>query len=292
MELIDVHTHLAPATQGAETYAEIEKLFQPGSLVEHLDQTGFDGALVSVPPPFYRQGQSLEATTAWVDQLNLGILKAVVGKSQLKPLAYLPLDQPELALAIAQKSSGKFSGFTASVSANSVAMHDDRMLPLWRKLDDLGAPLFLHPGNSSDHRLKGFYLENLLGNPLETTIAVAQLSFGGILERYPKMRIVLAHCGGMVSSVVGRWDQGARTSRPDVNTELELPSRSIQRLWVDSVVHDDSTLQHAVHQFGRDKIVPGSDWPFLMGSARPLDELQRAGIDREQIQANLLGLLT
>lgn len=293
MSLIDVHTHLAPQIPDAESYAGAKQLFSADALVEYLDQVGFDGALVSVPPPFYRQGKSASETEAWVTQLNTGLLAVTAGNPKLSPLAYLPFDQPEQAIQVIGElgPDPRFAGFTASLSHLSVSMHDDRMREVWKALDAIQAVIFLHPGHSADPRLDDFYLSNLLGNPLETTIAVAQLSFANILETYPNMRIILAHCGGLVGNVVARWDQGVLTHRPDVPTDISLPSTSIRRMWVDSVVHDHLVLHNAIEQFGVDKLVPGSDWPFPMGTTNPVADLNEVGITPEQQRQNLQHLL-
>lgn len=302
---IDVHTHLAPQLTAEEVATlpgvtrlderlEIDgqlvgqpKLYQPEALTAWLTSRELDAAVVSIPPPFYRQGLSPQRAAAWVQAVNSGLARAVADEAKLSLAAYLPLDHPELAVAEFDRlfagnpvgeitvdgarvaSDAKWVAVTASAGGGSVSLADPDLEPLWERLASTGCPLVLHPGTADDQRLDPFYLANLLGNPYETAVAAAQLLFGGVLTRFPDLRVVLVHCGGVVPAVVGRWQRGFDTERPGVVPIGTSVRQALRNVWLDCLTHDPGAVDLAVANFGSDRIVLGSDWPFPMGSDDP-----------------------
>ncbi|HEY2052870.1 MAG TPA: amidohydrolase family protein [Solirubrobacterales bacterium] len=294
---VDFHTHLAPALADADLAAlAIERnekgrlvldghavgppgLYEPDRLLADLDGRDLDRAVVSVPPPFFRQTLDPDAGARWVRALNDGLAAVAGATERLLPLAYLPLEHPEPAIAEQRRlrEEGGWAGYCASAGGRSVSLADEALAPLWRALDDDAALLLLHPGTSPDKRLDEFYLHNLLGNPVETALAAAQLVFGDVLPRHPRMRVLLVHCGGCVPDLVPRWDHGVATDRPGLPPLTEPPSTAVRRFFVDCLVHDPGAVDRAVEVFGEDRMVLGSDWPFPMGSEDPVSLIAHRG---------------
>jgi len=295
---IDLHAHLAPALDGA-TIAALDgveatadgrlaldgetsgppNLYRAERLVAALSRNGLDAATVSVPPPFFRQRLPARLAAPWTQALNAGIIARTMEHPRLLPLAYLPLEHPALALAEYERVRDEpaFVGVVGSAGGASASLADAELAPLWRLLDADGRLLLLHPGNAPDPRLDAFYLGNLLGNPVETSVAAAQLVFGNVLARHPRMRVLLVHCGGCVPVLVGRWARGLATARPGVDAAIEPPHDAVRRLFVDCLAHDPAVVDLAAATFGEDKLVLGSDWPFPMG----LDDPRTAVAHRE-----------
>ena len=228
MPSTDVHTHLAPllshAVEGVQEDGDgrlvvdghrvgLPGLYDAQRLTRQLVVNGVDRAWVSAPPPFYRQGMEPAQTRFWVRALDDGLRARLAGESTLDRLTYLPFDQPEVALELAGDVDDSL-GWTASAGGGSVALDDPALDPLWTELEARQKPLVLHPGESPDTRLGPHYLSNLLGNPVESGVAAAQLVLGGVLARHPDLTIVLVHCGGVVPAVVGRWSRGHLRRRP------------------------------------------------------------------------------
>ncbi len=294
---VDFHTHLAPAIPArAPAALGVERdqagrllvdghavgppgLYRADRLLAWLDQRGLDRAVVSVPPPFFRQDLDADRAAAWVRAVNDGLAAAVRGADRLLPLAYLPLEHPGLAIAERKRlrEEGGWVGYCASAGGRSVSLADGSLVPLWRALDDEAALLLLHPGTSPDRRLEEFYLHNLLGNPVETALAAAQLVFGDVLPTNPRMRVLLVHCGGCVPDLVPRWDHGVATDRPGLKPLTEPPSQAVRRFFVDCLVHDPRAVDRAVEVFGEDKLLLGSDWPFPMGTEDPAGLIAHRG---------------
>jgi len=287
-----MHAHLAPRHDLAPISTDVPaSLYAPDELEQQLDLTGRGEAVVSVPPPFFRQHLPEGAAARWVEVANDGICAAVRGYPRLLPLGYLPLEHPELAVAEYERLRRRpVVGVCGAAGGASLSLAEPRFDPLWRALDRDGRMLMLHPGTAPDPRLKAFYLANLLGNPTETALAAAQLVFGDVLVRYPDMRVLLVHCGGAVPAMIGRWQRGYDTSRPGIKPLLEPPSDMVRRLYVDCLAHDPMLVRHAVAVFGADKMVLGSDWPFAMGAEDPYDQIRHLGLD-DAVTANAKRLL-
>jgi aminocarboxymuconate-semialdehyde decarboxylase len=296
---VDFHVHLAPDLDDEQAAVLViarddegrlvldghavgpPDLYAPDRLLAALAANGLDRAVVSVPPPFFRQDLDAEAAAAWVRAINDGLAAVAAAHDQLLPLAYLPLEHPEAAIAEARRlrEEGGWAGFCAAAGGRSVSLADDALAPLWRALDQDAALLLLHPGATPDRRLEEFYLHNLLGNPVETAVAAAHLVFGDVLPTHPRMRVLLVHCGGCVPDLVPRWDHGVATHRPGLRPLTEPPSTAVRRFFVDCLVHDPGAVDRAVEVFGEDKLVLGSDWPFPMGTKDPVALIAHRGAE-------------
>ena len=130
-------------------------------------------------------------------------------------------------------------------------------------------------------------LFNLIGNPVDTTIAIANVVFGGLADLYPKLRWGFVHGGGVAPYLAGRWDHGWH--KREVTRELipqTLPSEILRRFWYDCIVHDERTLVYLAESVGWDRIMIGSDCPFDMGVVDPVsfvDEIPEAQEHRDAL---------
>jgi aminocarboxymuconate-semialdehyde decarboxylase len=129
--------------------------------------------------------------------------------------------------------------------------------------------VFIHPLDVlGAERLTKYYLRNLLGNPAETAVALASLMFGGVFERFPHIRFLAAHGGGVAPFVIGRWELGARV-RPELAHLAASPLELLRQSYVDSIVHGAPELCYLIEMLGAERIVLGSDTPFDMGTRDP-----------------------
>ncbi len=276
--MIDLHAHLAPRLPaGAREPGVPPELRRPTALLEHLDRLGLEEAVVSIPPPFYRQELPPDDAAAWVAAVNDGLAEVVADQPRFSAFAYLPLEHPPLARREIERVDGRgFVGFTAAAGGGSASLADGELEPCWQALDERGAALLLHPGEPPDPRLEPMYLGNLLGNPFETTLAAAQLIFGDVPARFPRIRIVLAHGGGAVAALAGRWQRGVDTDRPGLRPLTEGPLQALKRFYVDSITHHPEVTELVRRVIGPDRVVFGSDWPFPMGSSAGLQDAANA----------------
>jgi len=312
---LDVHAHLvpvdAPALEGIGGVdwdaargmlvvdghtVGVKALYDPQGLVRWMDMHGIGRAWISAPPPLYRPHLDPIASATWTRYINVGLRNLAAGyPGRLAPLFHLPLEHPEVAAAAAVACVAEGATcFSAPAGGYSTPTFSDAaLLPLWEALDRVSAFLFLHPGQCCDGRLSAFYLENLLGNPCETTVAAAHLVFGGVAERFSSIRFCLAHAGGATAMLAGRWQRGWDTERPGVDRQREAPRNALRRFYVDSIAHDQDALALAAIVFGEEHILFGSDWPFPMGLPDPGVQLAAVSppLRRKILTGNALPLL-
>lgn len=295
----DVHTHIMPQAiiaagerglYGMHTDpttlhicahgVPVHPLSNADMLVERVKSDGLDGAIVSVPPPLFRPDLSAGDRASYTHLVNDSLLSACQARHPvLRPFAYLPVEDPELAADIAGHLDHNWAGAVAGTELGVLSYASPRYDALWQALDNAKLPLFIHPGSSPDKRLDPFYLSNLLGNPVETTIAAANLVFAGVMHRFPGLKVILAHGGGCVAALCGRWQQGAATKRHGIPDLPLQPLDAVRRFYVDSMVHSPAFLTAIIDIIGADRILLGSDWPFPMGASSAEHDLAHLDIE-------------
>lgn len=300
---LDVHAHLAPviperlaALPDVQWHDHpprltldghaigIADLYFPDRLLRWMDEHAVERALISVPPPLYRQQLDERAAEDWAEYLNDGLLDIAADHAdRLQALLHLPLEHPALALRLQQRHAGSAAAGVALAAGGEprILYSDPAFTPLWQALEAQGAFVFLHPGSCADGRLGTFYLENLLGNPIETGVAAAHLVMAGVPQRFPRLRICLAHAGGAFTSLVGRLEHGFETRRAGVDLAVERPLQAARRLYADCIAHHPSALRMARDVFGADHLLFGSDWPFPMGLPKGAPDGWSPPADRE-----------
>ena len=150
-------------------------------------------------------------------------------------------------------------------------LSDPAFAPFWKKAEELGTLVMIHPNGFTDAaRLTRFYFNNVIGNPLETTIALHYLIFDGVLERHPKLKILAVHGGGYLGGYSGRIDH-AWGARSDAHGNLpQPPTTYLKRVYVDTVVFTPHQLAELVRVFGADHVVMGTDYPYDMADFDPV----------------------
>jgi aminocarboxymuconate-semialdehyde decarboxylase len=188
-------------------------------------------------------------------------------------LAALPLHEPDLALQELERAA-RLPGVRGAYVATSILereLSDQAFFSVYEALEGLALPLFLHPVFViGEQRLRQFYLTNLLGNPFEAAIAAAHLIFGGVLDRFPRIEIVLPHAGGAFPWVVGRLERGWE-KRPELRTCREPPTAYLRRFHYDTIGYSDALLGDLVRLVGADRVLMGSDYCFPIAYERPVD---------------------
>jgi aminocarboxymuconate-semialdehyde decarboxylase len=181
-------------------------------------------------------------------------------------------------------------------SIDGVELADPRFNPFWAKAEELDVIVFLHPRGfvEGEERLAGRgRLGNIIGNPLETTVALSHLIFEGTLDRYPGVKIVAAHGGGFLPSYIGRSDHCHNSDdRGCRGEEQKKPSEYLQQIYFDSLVYRTRNLEHLINEAGVSQIVLGTDYPYGMENRNVIAHLLSVpGLSDEDREAILGGTL-
>ena len=187
---------------------------------------------------------------------------------RLLALGNVALQHPELSIEQLDHCIGELGmrGVEISTAVNGLELDDPRFAPFWARAEELGCLVFIHPfGTSLGERVSRFYLQNVIGQPIETTIALSHLIFGGVLDRHPGLKILAAHGGGYLPSYIGRSDH-AYDTRPDAHSMRKAPSEYLRQLNFDTLVYTPEILRHLISQVGASQVVVGTDYPFDMGA--------------------------
>ena len=195
---------------------------------------------------------------------------------QFSCMAQVPLQDPEAAAAELERAA-KNGHIGVQIAANIAGNNlDDPALDVfWEKAVSLDLPIFIHPQGqaASPERLQDYYLRNFIGNPLDTTIAVSCLIFGGVLDRFPDIKFYLSHVGGFVPWIRGRWQHGyGERQEPKVHGAKD-PEEYFGRFYYDTIIHNDDCLEFAVKTLGADNIIYGTDYPADMGNHQPARDI-------------------
>jgi aminocarboxymuconate-semialdehyde decarboxylase len=219
--------------------------------------------------------------------------------NRVSALGTVPLQDPELAareLETVMEEPG-LHGVEIAASVNGLYLGADHFAPFWAAAEATGALVFVHPTTRGFGipALNDFYLWNTTGNPLETTITAAHLIMAGVMERHPRLKLLLAHGGGAILSLRGRL-RHAHSFQPQARAQLaESPEDSLRRFYFDTVTHDSTLLQALIDYAGVDHVLLGSDYPFDMGVERPAEIVRALGLpptdEAKILGGNLVNLL-
>jgi len=183
-------------------------------------------------------------------------------------MAQLPMqDPPAAARELERAVKGGHLGAQIGSNVGGKNLDERKLDAVWRKAVKLDVPFFIHPAGdrSGSDRLKDYYLDNFIGNPLETTICASILIFGGVFDRFPRIKFLLSHTGGFTPWIRGRWQHGyGERAEPKVNG-AKSPNHYIKKFYYDTIIHDADAFEYACKILGANRIVYGTDYPFDMG---------------------------
>jgi len=268
--VVDIHAHVIVPGLGAEPPpAAVREFSDVPRILEEQDRARVD--LVVLCP--------------WVRLLDREPERqneALAGlrSDRVAVLGTCPIDRPELLVEL--MADGRFAGVEIAASWDEEYPGGDRYRDFWAAAEETGAVVFVHPTTNAFPQaiFQRHYLFNLVGNPVETTLAAADMVISGVLDDHPKLKVVLAHGGGAVTTLRGRL-QHAQTFKPpgrDVVT-------AIRRFFFDTVVFDPGVLRALVDFAGPERVLLGSDYPFDMGDERPAEVVRALGLPADDEEA-------
>jgi len=266
-----------------------------------LDEAGIDMQVLTLTTP----GPVIEEPAFAVSlarTVNDALARIVAERpTRFTALATLPLNDPEASVIEAERAMSElgFKGFMLFSNVNGVALADERYWPLYERVNDAGAVLYIHPTFPVGvEAMTEYWLMPLVGFVFDTTLAAAALVFSGVVKRYPDIRWVLGHLGGAIPYLAERLDRGYHAYEACRANIDKPPSEYLKQFYYDSVNFDADALALAINFAGVDRILAGSDYPHLIGSLKQMVEsvqgLEQSDDDIAKILAGntamLLGL--
>ena len=267
-------------------------LVEPEVRLDDMDRMGIDVQAISVAPPQYfywaEAAVGIEAARVTNDRIA-----AIVAEhpDRFVGIGTLPLQDIDAALEELARATSElgFRGVEICTQVNGVDLDDSRFEPFFAEVEARGLLVVVHPnGTTQGERLTDYYLINVVGMPLDSTIFLARMIFGGVLQRHPSLKMCVVHGGGYAASYPARFDHAYRV-RPECREHIDQPpSAYLGRLYFDTMVYDVASLTHLVDRYGADHILLGTDYPCDMAEGDPVGLVRGLGLAPED-EAKILG---
>lgn len=299
---IDIHTHIMPEKipnwyqkfgygdfitlehhkpccakmiKGDRVFREIEQnCWDSNTRIKEMDGTQVGIQVLSTIPVLFNYWanpqHALETSRFFNDHIAQVVSEH---KHRFIGLGTLPMQDVDLSMKELERciKELKLSGVEIGSNINSTNLSDAKFFPLWEAASEMSACIFIHPWEMmGEQDMQKYWLPWLVGMPAETSRAICSMIFGGVLEKFPKLRIAFAHGGGSFPATIGRIEHGFNV-RPDLCAidNDNSPRNYLGKFWIDSLVHDEKALQFILDVIGEDKICLGSDYPFPLGELHP-----------------------
>lgn len=269
------HQHVCGKSCGADMVDDSGKFFrkvEPNCYETEARITDTIQVLSTVPVMFSYWAKPKDGE--YVSQYLNDHVAEVVTKAPKKfvALGTLPMQAPELAVKeLSRLKSMGVTGVQIGSHINDWNLENENLYPVYEALESLGMCLFVHPWDMmGQEKMPKYWLPWLVGMPAETSLAICSMIFGGIFEKYPKLRVAFAHGGGSFPLTIGRIEHGFHC-RPDlvaVDNKVN-PRNYLGKFWLDSLVHDPDALKFIVKLMGSHRVAMGSDYPFPLGEEVP-----------------------
>ena len=320
VKTVDVHAHCqvpeAMALMGLKITGQpnlpnVLLMSNAADRIRVMDEQGIDVEALSINQYWYKAEREVAQKVIAIQNEKLAEACAA-NPDRFVAFASVALQHPDLAaeqLEAGLKQYGlRGAGIGGSVNGEEIS--DPKFHPFWAKAEQLGVLVFIHPQGTGvavdlQNRLKGNgLLDNVIGNPLETTVALSHLIFEGTLDRFPGLKICAAHGGGFLPSYAGRSDQGCnvfpdRCPGPKDGALKKKPTEYLKQMYYDNIIFSPEAMRHIIAEVGASQIVVGTDYPYpwtktavdLVMSTPGLSDADRAAI-LGGTAAKLLGIKT
>jgi aminocarboxymuconate-semialdehyde decarboxylase len=254
-------------------YPLFDEFRKADAKLDAMDRKGIDISVISPAPPMFYYWADADLALEVAGLVNDGVADMAADRPErLRGMATVPMQHPDAAVAELERTVREY-GFKAveiGTSVEGAQLAEERFRPLLRRAAELGVFVFAHPyyvGARSG--LERYYLTNLIGNPLDTTVMFANLMFSGRLDELPDLKIVLAHGGGFTPYQIGRLAHGHAVRGETHGISKSSPKDLLKRIYFDSLVFDPLALRYLIDLVGADHVCIGTDAPFDMADSDP-----------------------
>ena len=297
---IDVHAHCIPSelmdaltADGADFGIELtddrraviaggtptmpirDDLIDLDARLEAMDRAGIEVQVLSSWVNLTAYGLDAKKGEFWSRRVNEALaVEAERSPDRFLAMATVPLQEPELAVAELQNATSELGmvGVEIATTVNGTDLVSADLETFWSAAAALGSLVLLHPMEPLPGiDLKKHFLDNMIGRPAETTIAIARLFMAGVFDRHPGLRMCVVHGGGFLPYQIGRVQRGWEAKPDTAGADLATPPMTaIKQLYFDTILHHPAALRYLIDLLGADRIMIGTDYPFEAGDLDPL----------------------
>ncbi len=261
--------------KGDKLFREVEdNCFDAALRLKEMDETEVCIQVLSTIPVLFNYWAKAKDGNDTARFFNDHIAETVLkNPKRFIGLGTLPMQDMDLAIKEMERcvSILQMRGVEIGSNINGINLNDEQFFPFYERAETLGCALFVHPWEMmGQDQMQRYWLPWLVGMPAETSRAICSMIFGGVLAKFPNLKVAFAHGGGSFPGTIGRIEHGFKV-RPDlvaIDNEIN-PRDYIGKFWIDSLVHDEKALQFIIDIMGEDKICLGSDYPFPLGEQHP-----------------------
>lgn len=259
-----------------------ENCWNPNAIIDDMDRHSVDVMVLCTVPVLFSYWAEAQDGLAWSRFLNDDLARVVIeNPKRFIGLGTVPMQDISMAIDEMTRcvTELKFPGLQIGSNINGKNLDHPDFYPFYEAAQELGCALMIHPWQMAGaDRMKSYFGEWLVGMPAETTLAVTSMIFGGIFDRFPKLKVMFTHAGGSFPFTLGRISHGWK-ARPDLCNinSISDPVTYVGRFWVDSITHDPMALRYLVEMFGSNRVAYGTDYPFPLGDlehGRMIEEMR------------------
>ncbi|MEX0756276.1 MAG: amidohydrolase family protein [Actinomycetota bacterium] len=275
---VDPFFRYSGAASDAVNRSQVERLrpkfVDPQERLRDMDRMGVDVQAIAIAPPQYFYWTEPELGER-LSRLHNDNLAGIVQRhpDRFRALGTLPLQDVDRAIIELDRLAGDlgFTGVEICTNVNGIDFDDARFVPFFQRVQELDLLLVVHPhGFTQGERFTEHYMINTVGMPLDSTVFLAHMIFGGVLERFGELKICVVHGGGYLPFYPARFDH-AYEVRPETREHISrTPSTYLRQLHFDTMVYDPVQLGRLIEDFGADHVLMGTDYPFDMGEEDPV----------------------
>ena len=205
--------------------------------------------------------------------------------TRFQGLGTIPMQDTDLAILELRRCMQELGlrGVQIGSHVNDKNLNHKDFFPFYEEAEKSGAAIFVHPWDMmAKEKMAEYWLPWLVGMPAESSLAICSMIFGGVFEKFPKLRVAFAHGGGSFPATIGRIEHGFNV-RPDLVAvdNKTNPRNYLGRFYIDSLVHDPAMMEYLIQVIGADSIAMGSDYPFPLGEHHPGKLIETMNIDKK-----------
>jgi aminocarboxymuconate-semialdehyde decarboxylase len=279
-------------------YPYLKEFFDPEAKLADMDKRGIDITVLSTAPPlfyYWSEPELAEYVAQMVNDETASLVKDY--PNRFLAMATVPMNDVERATKELERAVTKLGMRAVEIGSNieGKLLNEPQFSSFFQKAEELDVLVFVHPyyiGHKQN--LENYYLTNFIGNPLDTTVTMANLIFSGFMERFQNLNLCFAHGGGFFPYQIGRFEHGYHVRPEPKEKGSHPPLETLKRFYFDTITFHPKSLDFLVDLVGSGKVLMGSDFPFDMGDPDPVGSVNALSVaerEKEKILGkNVLGL--